>query len=176
MEMRAMKRNTRQLKSLRSLFPTNRGTAALEFAFLLPVLIILAAGGYEFGRAFWHYHVVTKGVRDATRFLTRVPTPLAPDSTAIAENLVLRGSMDPAAPLLLDEWQADPGLANVAVTLDTFDNSAGTFRGPDGATANVDVVRVTATVLYEGTGLLALVGFPDGLNFRIWHEERHMGQ
>jgi hypothetical protein len=78
--------------------------------------------------------------------------------------------------MLLPEWQADASLADVAVALDTFDNSAGTFRGPDGATANIDVVRVTATVAYEGIGLLALVGFPDGLTFQIAHEERYLGQ
>lgn len=170
-----MKRNTRQSRSLRSLFPNSRGTAALEFAFLLPVLVVLAAGGFEFGRAFWHYHVVTKGVRDASRYLTRVPTPVAPEYTAIAENLVLRGSLDSSAPMLLHEWQVDPSLTDVDVTLDTFDNSAGTFRGPDGGTANIDVVRVTATVVYRGTGLLALVGFPDGLTFRIAHEQRYLG-
>lgn len=153
-----------------------RGTAALEFAFLLPVLIILLAGGFEFGRAFWHHHLVNKGVRDATRYLTRVPDPMAAQFTDVAENLVLRGSMDSSAPMLLPEWESDPNLVDINVGVKTYDNSAGTFRGPDGGIADIDVVQVTAEVVYPGIGLLALVGFPDGITFFAQHEERYLGE
>jgi Flp pilus assembly protein TadG len=47
-----------------------RGVAAVEFALVLIPLIILALGVAEFGRAVWQYAALTKGTRDAARYLS----------------------------------------------------------------------------------------------------------
>lgn len=44
-----------------------RGTAVLEFAFLLVFLLLLSLGITEFGRAFWYYDALQKGARDGAR-------------------------------------------------------------------------------------------------------------
>ena len=161
---------------IRELPGERRGVAALEFALALPVLIILLAGGYELGRALWQHHLVAKGVRDAARYLTRVPDPSAAQYVDRATNLVIRGSFDAAAAPLLWDWQDDPSLIQIQVSKETVDNSAGTFRGPDGGTADIDIVRVTATVQYRGTGLLAFIGMAGGIQYSLAHEERHFGE
>ena len=66
------------------------GTAMVEFALVLPLLLILGFITTEFSRALYQYNTLTKSVRDAARYLsTQNP------GTKIAEskNLVVYGSL-----------------------------------------------------------------------------------
>lgn len=45
------------------------GTAAVEFAFVLPMLVIVIAFTLFFGRIFWHYTVAQKAAHDAVIML-----------------------------------------------------------------------------------------------------------
>jgi len=47
-----------------------RGVAAVEFALLIGLLLIIAAGAVEFGRTFWYYDALTKATRDGARFVS----------------------------------------------------------------------------------------------------------
>lgn len=56
--------------------PTKRrqsGVAAVEFALVLPVLVLLLTLPLFFGRCFWHYTVLQKAAHDAARFMATVP-------------------------------------------------------------------------------------------------------
>lgn len=72
---------------------SQRGVALIEFALILPLLLMLAMVITEFGRALYLYHNATKAVRDAVRYLS-LQTP----KTHIAEavNLVVYGDPDGA--------------------------------------------------------------------------------
>lgn len=62
------------------------GGATVELAFLLVLLLLIAAGTFEFGRAFWYYNALAKATRDGARVVS-----LAPDIAAAqtgAKNLV----------------------------------------------------------------------------------------
>ncbi|GAB3463139.1 hypothetical protein GCM10027321_25490 [Massilia terrae] len=48
---------------------TQRGTALVEFALIVPLILMITFTVVEFGRAVQHYNGVTKAVRDATRYL-----------------------------------------------------------------------------------------------------------
>ncbi|MFQ5544386.1 MAG: TadE/TadG family type IV pilus assembly protein [Acidiferrobacterales bacterium] len=48
-----------------------RGVAAVEFAIVLPVLLLLMFGTAELGRAFFQYNTLTKAVRDGARYVSR---------------------------------------------------------------------------------------------------------
>ena len=50
-----------------------RGIAAVELAFILPVAVLLLAFPLYFGRVFWHYTVAQKAAQDAARYLASVP-------------------------------------------------------------------------------------------------------
>lgn len=79
------------------------GLAAIEFALVLPVLLILAFATIDFGRLLFQYDALTKSTRDATKYVARAVKPAAnasqPDLdayTAIenqARNLALCGTI-----------------------------------------------------------------------------------
>lgn len=67
-----------------------RGSAALEFALILPLLLLLAMATTEFGRAIYQYNTIVKSVRQAARYLS-VQTPNT--NIAQAKNLVVYGNV-----------------------------------------------------------------------------------
>lgn len=66
-----------------------KGVAAVEFALVIILLLIIVAGVIEFGRAFWYYNALTKATRDGARFMSEVSTEKIGDSLADAEDLVI---------------------------------------------------------------------------------------
>lgn len=68
-----------------------KGVALVEFALILPFLLLLSVIAIDFGRAIWEYNTLTKSVRDAARYLS-IQTP--GDATAItrARNLMVYGN------------------------------------------------------------------------------------
>jgi Flp pilus assembly protein TadG len=58
---------------LRQIARCNSGTATIEMAIILPLAILLMTGGVEFSNLFGDYGTANKSVRDATRYLARVP-------------------------------------------------------------------------------------------------------
>jgi hypothetical protein len=68
-----------------------RGVAIIEFALILPLLLLLTFITTELGRAIWQYNTLTKSVRDAARYLsTQQPGSAAAVTTA--RNLMVYGN------------------------------------------------------------------------------------
>lgn len=72
-----------------------RGSAAVELAVLLPVLVVFLAFPYFYARFFWHYSVAEKAAQDAARYLSsisvqemRSPT-LNPAAVAAANQIAI---------------------------------------------------------------------------------------
>jgi Flp pilus assembly protein TadG len=150
----------------------NDGLTFLELTLVAPVLISLALGVSEFGRALQHHHVINKSVRDAARYLSRVPAvcpagTIAATDVTTAKNLALTGYSSGGTPIL--SYWTDPLTITAAVTC--FDNSAGTYRG----VGFIPIVTVTATVPYTGLGLLAPLGFGT-ITFTAAHQEVVIGE
>jgi hypothetical protein len=75
-----------------------RGAAIIEFALILPLLLILIFITTEFGRALYEYNIITKSVRDAVRYLSMQDPSIGitePAKVAIAKNLVVYGKPHP---------------------------------------------------------------------------------
>src|SRR5512147_572046 len=88
-------------------FGKSRGGAALvEFSLFAPLLILLMCGVGEFANAMRQYHIMEKGVRDAGRYLARVPMSgctVSGAATAAAQNLALTGRVSGGS-YLLSTW------------------------------------------------------------------------
>jgi Flp pilus assembly protein TadG len=67
-----------------------RGVAIVEFALILPLLLVMTFIVTEFGRALYQYNTIAKSVRDAARYLS-VQTP----GTHVTEarNLIVFGNI-----------------------------------------------------------------------------------
>jgi Flp pilus assembly protein TadG len=68
-----------------------KGVAIIEFALILPFLLLLSFFTIEFGRAIWQYNTLTKSVRDGARYLSTQPPGNAAAITA-ARNLIVYGN------------------------------------------------------------------------------------
>ena len=67
------------------------GVALVEFALVLPLLLILTFIVTEYSRALYQYNTLTKSVRDAARYLS-IQSPGDTTKYAIAKNLVVYGN------------------------------------------------------------------------------------
>jgi len=130
-------KNKRSIQTKRGM----QGVAAVEFALLIFLLLILVAGIVEFGRAFWYYDALAKATRDGARFLsmTRVSTTVAlsEDMKTNAITMV-KNTVDMARV---------PGFvaADVTVICD-YDTGAGT--GTDCATSGYIPQYIRVSVAY----------------------------
>ena len=104
-----------------------KGTAIVEFALILPLLLLLTMITTEFGRAIYQYNTIVKSLRNATRYLS-----IQTQNTKIteAQNLVVFGNIAGTAPALV------PGLtlAQVATTWQTT-----------GSAPLINTVKITVT-------------------------------
>lgn len=156
-----------------------RGTAALEMALVMPLMMVLLGGTVEIGRALHHHHVLEMSVRDATRYLSKAATvgasaeapcaaPAAGTAAATAARLAMYGTTLPGAAPLLAYWSADRPQTLCVHSLTR------TLTDATGATFDVQVVRVEVGVDYEDLGLLTLIGI-DAMRLTAAHEEVHIG-
>ena len=141
------------------------GNAVVEFALILPFMLLLFSGLTEIGRAYFQANAVEKGLRAAALYASRAPTPLSAADQVIAENILRTGTSDGAGPVLVSGW-AKPG-ASVTITSTNYDLSG----------VNVPVVRVDASVPLDPLvpELLTLVGL-NTFTIDLSHEQAYVGQ
>jgi Flp pilus assembly protein TadG len=142
-----------------------RGAAAAEFAIVAPFLLLLCLGAAEFGRAMWERHIVTKAVRDATRYLTHVPDPSSTTYQVIATNYAVRGSASGSAPLLLTDSSGN-NLISVSFSV-TSTSASGLYGSPL-------IVTTNATFTFT-SDILPGFGFPRQITMTLSHAERFQG-
>ncbi len=77
-----------------------KGVALVEFALILPFLLLLSIMAIEFGRAIWEYNILTKSVRDAARYLS-IQTPGTPDHRGAQPDGLRQPGAAPGRPLAI---------------------------------------------------------------------------
>ena len=83
------------MKNISSKRNNQRGAAAIELAFILPVLLLLIFLPLFIGRYFWHYTAAQKAAQDAARYLSTISAQelredvLAEQAAAVARNIAL---------------------------------------------------------------------------------------
>lgn len=160
-------------------FRDQRGAAAAEFVMVMPLLAMILIGIIEFGRLFQDFHTVSKGVRDASRFLTRMPAnacaggawtlQTAADATE-AQNMAVTGELagGTATPAYFTTGM-------VTVTLPCVANAPG-FAGLYDGEANIRLVQVQAVVPYNFLFGEYLIPGTAALNMTSTHLEAHLGE
>ena len=154
------------LSSLIKLPRDARGNAVVEFALLLPLLLLLLTGITEIGRAYYQANAVEKGLRAGALFAGRNSFSLTAQVRTMVANLVKTGTLDGSGGYLVSGW------ADVDADL-TIDD---TLTFPIDATTTIPVVRLTASVPLDPLmpGMLALVGLGD-VTIELRHEQAYVG-
>jgi len=169
------------------------GIASVEFAIVLPLMVLMLFGAIEFGRLLVDYQVANKSVRDAVRYLSRVrdtsitracPDPdevyLWPASKAAqpvtasvtnAVNLAMKGSIDDSGSNLLGYW-TDPDTIDIWV--DCNDNTAGTFSGAYQYSDYIPELTMMVDVKFP-SGFGWMLPFLDDFSITVTHNEVHIG-
>ena len=122
------------------------GGALVEFAFVLPLLLVLSLVAAELGRAVYRYNTTAKVVRDAVRYLA-VQTPGS--NVNQARNLILYGNVAGTGPLL------DPAL------------TAANVPAPTWQTAGSDPLINTVTVRVSGYQFRPMIANMFGARFAV---------
>ncbi len=151
------------------------GSALVEAAIVIPVLLTLFLGVFEFSSLFWEQQLISTGVRDAARYLSRClgssgrPDCLNVSETAVeeaAKNLAVYGSIAGGKVTRVPDWAVD----EVKINFATIDNAGGTYRGPP----VIRTVTVSTTYTHPSLGFLGYLGLPN-LNISVSHQERVAG-
>jgi Flp pilus assembly protein TadG len=80
------------------------GSALVEGAVLTPFLCTLFFGVFEFSYIFYQQHLMTTGVSDAARYVSRSCNPTATATTTIAQNLATTGTTAGGAYRRITGW------------------------------------------------------------------------
>lgn len=88
-----------------------RGQAMVEFAIVVPLLLIMIIAIFEFGRAWEVYHAVTDAARLGARSAVVADPVTTQDSIyAIVDRALARAAIDPnAATVSLNGWRTGTG-------------------------------------------------------------------
>jgi Flp pilus assembly protein TadG len=123
------------------------GVALVEFALVLPLLLVLSLVTAELGRGVYRYNCAAKAVRDAVRYLS-VQTPGT--NVAGARNLIVYGNVAGTGPLL------DSALTTANVAAPTWQ------------TAGSDPVINTVTVRITGYQFRPMMANMFGARFAVY--------
>ncbi|MFH1681699.1 MAG: TadE family protein [Candidatus Eisenbacteria bacterium] len=123
-----------------------RGQAVIEFALVLPILLLVLLGITEFGRAFWTLNVLTQAAREGAR-LAAVGGNLEAVETRVEE--------------VLDASRIEP--VEGGITLDGPDPSDPDQRVTVSVTSNFNVLSrsilpITGTIPLTGTAVMRFEG------------------
>jgi len=165
------------------------GVAIVEFAIILPLLIIILAGITELGRALYQQNTLYKSVSAGARYLARaadvlddncdpITGPTWTAALATARNLVIYGEKTAtASPLLPGLDSGDSAIAQIVILPRLEDDFPKTDL--DGATVTEDicVISVNAEVNFQGIFGEIVIPFSTIGTFKIRAEteERYIG-
>lgn len=94
---------------------SERGASAVEFAIVLPVLLLVIAGIVDFGRYFFTQIQVTNAAREGVRAAIVLPNPAPSDMTAITQRALAGVAGVPAAAATVVATCPAPSPSNASV-------------------------------------------------------------
>lgn len=149
----------------------DRGASLVEMTLVTPFLVFLGLGVSEFGHTFYHQHLITTGLRDASRYLARFDDPLA--AAADAKDIAVTGSIG-GTDKRVSWWNT----GDITVTIRNIANPKDSTTGlrPYRGTDPLKVVRVATSVDHPGLGFLSVIGISSPLPINVHHEERVIGE
>ena len=165
--------------TIQSLWRSTDGSVLVEATVLMPVLIVLFFGVFEFSWYFFNQQLTEIGIRDAARYLARGPYLSAANfigegtnpcdnatNKDAAKNLAVTGTTDGSGSARVKGWT----IANVSISCAAFDNTGLTYAGP----STIYSVTVSTNFADPALGYFGLLGL--GVpHLSASHTERSFG-
>lgn len=104
------------------------GATAVEFAILMPILMVCFGAIVEGARIYWNYQSAVSGVRDAARYLARTTEPTICTGTS-TEAVAIPGGAGTASRIIARN--VGSGSTNLFPTAVTVSNVAASYTCPD---------------------------------------------
>ena len=155
------------------------GTVLVEMALIVPLMVLLSAGIFEFGRFLHDKLLVEAGLSDAARFAARCNSQLYTDNglpaincSTIASSIAVYGKVGGTTADVprVDGWQASDVTIDSSTCVNAIDPSTGTVLYLS-TTSQVCVVTASTSFHYQDLGMLSLIGV-NSITIGGTHEER----
>ncbi len=163
-------------RRLRVLWQDCAGSALVEGALVLPVLIALMFGIYEFSWLFYQQHLISTGLRDAARYLARSSDPCDEASPnwfmeeRYAKNLAITGSINGGTARAKGWTTAMVSLLCTAVENPSGSDGLTAYRGGPA----IYVITVSARFTDPSLGFFGFLGLQSPV-ISVAHSERATG-
>ena len=158
------------LRVLQSLWRNDEGSALIEGAILVPVLLVLVLGVFEFSWLINQQHLISTGIHDAARYIARTTNPNNITIQTGAKNLATTGAIDGNTARVNGWWVRDVDITYASVGNPVDVNGVTPFRGG----AVIQSVTVSTTFVVPSLGFFGLLGLKPPA-FTVSHQERVIG-
>lgn len=154
------------------------GAALVEFAILLPIMLLLFSVTIEGGRLMYGYQTTISGVRDAARYLARVtPVDICATSGSPTTATAIPGQVTNVTNIVRNSYTSGNGLFGTGMSITGVSPAyycvTGTYRG-----SPVGIAQVTAsiTINFPFSGVMTLAGQTMGtVNTTVSDQSRIFG-
>ena len=158
------------VRILQSLWRNGEGSALIEGAILMPVLLVLVLGVFEFSWLINQQHLISTGIHDAARYIARSANPQDVTIQKGAKNLATTGAIDGNTARVKGWTMRDVNITYASVNNPVGANGLTPFRGG----AVIQSVTVSTTFTVPALGFFGFLGLkPPALT--VSHQERVIG-
>jgi Flp pilus assembly protein TadG len=158
------------VRIVQSLWRNGEGSALIEGAIIMPLLLILALGVFEFSWLIDQQHLISTGIHDAARYIAQSANPNDLTIQKRAKNLATTGAIDGDTARVRGWTARDVSISYSSVENPVDVNGSTTFRGG----AVIRSVTVSTTFSVPSLGFFGLLGLkPPALT--VSHQERVIG-
>ena len=158
------------LRILQSLWRNGEGSALIEGAILVPVLLVLVLGVFEFSWLIDQQHLISTGIHDAARYIARSVNPNDLTIQKNAKKLAITGAIDGDTARVRGWTTHDVNITYASVNNPVGAKGLTPFRGG----AVIQSVTVSTTFTVSALGFFGFLGLkPPALT--VSHQERVIG-
>ena len=158
------------VRILQSLWRNGEGSALIEGAIVVPLLLILVLGVFEFSWLIDQQHLISTGIYDAARYIAQSANPNNLTIQKRAKNLATTGAIDGDTARVRGWTARDVNISYSSVANPVDVNGSTTFRGG----AVIRSVTVSTTFTVPSLGFFGFLGLkPPALT--VSHQERVIG-
>ncbi len=158
------------VRILQSVWRNGEGSALIEGAIVVPLLLILVLGVFEFSWLIDQQHLISTGIHDAARYIAQSANPNDLTIQKRAKNLATTGAIDGDTARVRGWAARDVSISYSSVENPVDVNGSTTFRGG----AVIRSVTVSTTFSVPSLGFFGFLGLkPPALT--VSHQERVIG-